>query len=103
MKKLSRNPDLVWRDEPAEREGIVKALEGGDESAAERGWVIIIDKGSMHQLNLLAGEIWLLLDGTLDEYEVAKNLASRYDAPIEEIIEDVREFIADCEKKGWLA
>jgi len=103
MKKLSRNPDLVWRDEPEEREVILDALMSGDESAADKGWVIIIDKGSMHQLNLLAGEIWLLLDGTLDEAGVANDLVERYDAPFEEIIEDVREFIAECDEKGWLA
>ena len=102
LNNIRRNPDLVWRDEPTEKAAIMKSLEEGDDSAAERGWVIIIDRGSMHQLNLLAGEIWLLMDGALDEEGVAKELAAQYDAPLAEILEDVRDFVGTCKANGWL-
>lgn len=96
-----RNPDLVWRDEPGEKEAILAALERG-EDAAGRGWVILVDRGRMHELNLLAGEIWCLADGSRDEEGIARELASRYDAPQEEILADVREFVASCVPLGWL-
>ncbi|TLN18776.1 PqqD family peptide modification chaperone, partial [bacterium] len=93
MGKFFRNPDLVWRDEPEERDAIITALDSGDEAAIDRGWVIIVEGGHMHELNLIAGEIWLLCDGELDEMGIAKKLALAYDAPAEEIVNDVRAFV----------
>ncbi|RMG88430.1 MAG: pyrroloquinoline quinone biosynthesis peptide chaperone PqqD [Candidatus Dadabacteria bacterium] len=101
MPILRRNPRLAWRDEPAARDRIVAALERG-EPAGDEGWVLLIDGGQMHQLNLLAGEIWLLADGTRDEAAIAAELARRYDAPAEEIRADVEAFVADCLARGWL-
>lgn len=102
MGPLLRNPEVVWRDEPRAREAILAALEKGEE-VGERGWVIVIDGGAMHELNLLAGEIWLLADGTRDAAAIAAALAERYDAPAEEIRADVEAFAADCLRRGWLA
>ena len=56
MKPLLRNPDIVWRVERRREEEIVKALERG-EDVAERGTVILIISGMMHQLNLVGGRI----------------------------------------------
>ncbi len=100
-RKLERNPELVWRDEPDARQSIVEGLEAG-EDVAGRGWVIIVDSGTIHQLNLLAGEIWMLCDGTLDETGIGEKLAETFDAPVGEIVEDVREFVNECLEKGWL-
>ncbi len=97
-----RNEELVWRDEPAEKEKIISALESGEEDAAEQGWVIIIEGGEMHQLNLIAGEMWLLFDGVRTDEEVANLLAKEYEAPLEEILEDVRAFMGGCVQRGWI-
>jgi len=98
---LVRDQELVWRDEPAAKEAILAAL-GRGEDAAERGWVILVDRGQMHELNLLGGEIWCLADGTRDREAVARDLAARYDAPYEEILIDVADFVAACTARGWL-
>lgn len=98
---ISRNPDIVWRDEPAQREAILEALERG-EDPSDRGWVILVDGGEMHELNLMAGEIWCLLDGTRDPQGVARDLAGRYEAPFQEILTDVEEFVSECLERGWL-
>ena len=99
--KLERNPDLVWRDEPERREEIVNALiEGAD--VGEEGWVILVDGGEMHQLNLLAGDIWMLCDGTLDEKEIALRLLAAYDADASDIECDVAEFAEDFLNRGFL-
>ena len=99
--RLLRNPEVVWRDEPAQKEEILAALARG-EDAAERGWVILVDGGQMVELNLLAGEIWRLLDGNRDAAAVARELAENFDAPLDEIRGDVDEFVSDCVQKGWL-
>lgn len=96
-----RNPDVVWREEPEERDDILTALEqGGDVS--ERGWVVLVEGGRMHELNLMAGEIWCLADGSRDVQAMAQELAARYDAPPEEIVTDVEAFIGECLTKGWM-
>lgn len=99
--KLDKNPDLVWRDEPESREAIVAALESG-EGDGDAGWVIVVDAGEIQQFNLLAGDIWMLCDGTRDEGEIAAELAIRYDADPALIAADVYEFTSDCLKRGWL-
>jgi GeoRSP system PqqD family protein len=99
--ELVHHPDIVWRDEPELREEILEALERG-EDVGEKGWVIVMDGGIMHQLNLLAGEIWLLCDGSHDEESISSVLAEQFDAPREEILADVREFTGTCLNKGWL-
>lgn len=99
--ELIRNEDLVWRDEPERREEIEEALERG-EDAFEAGWVILVDQGEMHQLNLLAGDIWMLCDGTRDEGAIVSTLHELYDAPMEVIGADVAGFVGDCLEKGWL-
>ncbi|MHB8766995.1 MAG: PqqD family peptide modification chaperone [Deferrisomatales bacterium] len=98
---LARNPEVAWRDEPREREAIVAALDRGEE-AADRGWVLLVDRGHTHELNLLAGDIWCLADGTRDARAIAAELAERYDAPLEEIAADVEAFVAGCITRGWL-
>lgn len=98
---LQRNPEVVWRDEPDQKREIVEALERGEE-VAERGWVLLVDGGQMVELNLLAGEIWYLLDGSRDVGAVAMALAERFDAPVAEIRADVEELVADFTQRGWL-
>lgn len=99
--KLDKNPDLVWRDEPESRDAIIEALEAG-EGDLDAGWVIVVDGGEIHQFNLLAGDIWMLCDGTRDEGDIAAELAIRYDADPALIAADVNEFTSDCVKRGWL-
>jgi len=98
---LRRNPEVVWRDEPDQKAEILAALERGEE-VADRGWVILVDGGEMVELNLLAGEIWCLLDGSRDLEAVVSRLADGFDAPREEIREDVEALAADFQRRGWL-
>lgn len=97
-----RNPAVVWRDEPDVRDAIFEAQERGEE-VGDRGWVILVVKGVMHELNLLGGEIWCLADGRRDVDAIVASLAQCYDAPADEIRADVEEFLDDCAAKGWLS
>jgi GeoRSP system PqqD family protein len=96
-----RHPDIVWRDEPQQKDEIMRKLEAG-EPVDDAGWVIVVDGGTIHQLNLLAGEIWLRCDGAMDERAIADELAQSYDAPVGEILEDVNAFVTECFELGWL-
>lgn len=102
MKKLiSRNPDIVWRDEPGQKQAILDALEKGEE-ASDQGWVILMDAGMMHELNLIAGEIWILADGTRDAKDIAEALTEKYSAPFEEVLNDVDNLVTEFTNNSWL-
>ncbi len=99
---LARNPRVVWRDEPRARDAILEAL-GRGEDVSERGWVILVDGGEMHELNLVAGRIWCLADGSRSAEDIAGALAEEFDAPSQEILADVEAFVASCLERGWMS
>lgn len=98
---LQRNPDVVWRIEKRREEETLKALERG-EDVAERGTVILIVSGTMHQLNLVGGRIWSLCDGSRDEAGVVEVLASEFEVEQAEVAADVADFVTDLIQRGWL-
>ncbi|BCR05340.1 hypothetical protein DESUT3_24090 [Desulfuromonas versatilis] len=102
MKALVRNPDIVWRVEKRREEEILKALERGEE-VEDRGAVILIISGMMHQLNLVGGRIWALCDGTRDLGQVVEALAEQFEVEREELSGDVAEFVDDLLERGWLS
>lgn len=101
MKPLVRNPDIVWRVEKRREAEIVLALERG-EDVAERGTVILIISGMMHQLNLVGGRIWSLCDGSRRRADIIHELACEFDVERAELAEDVETFIEDLRQRGWL-
>jgi len=98
---LVRNPDIVWRTEQRREQEVIEALERGEE-VAERGTVILMFSGMMHQLNLVGGKIWALCDGSRDESAIVDLIAAEFEASREELAGDVNEFIADLLQRGWL-
>jgi len=101
LKPLLRNPDIVWRVERRREEEIVKALELG-EDVADRGSVILIISGMMHQLNLVGGRIWSLCDGSRNRGDIVEALATEFDVERTELAADVESFIDDLQQRGWL-
>ncbi|WP_305041080.1 GeoRSP system PqqD family peptide chaperone [Geoalkalibacter sp.] len=102
MKRPLRNPQIVWRHEKRREEEILKAQERG-EAVEDRGTVILIISGMMHQLNLVGGHIWSLCDGSRDVDGLIEALAEDFEVEREELVEDVRDFLADLEQRGWLS
>ena len=101
MSVLQRNPDIVWRHEKRREEQVLKELdEGGD--VEERGTVILLISGMMHQLNLLGGLIWALCDGTKTEEQIVDHLLEEFDVERSELAGDVSEFVQDLLKREWL-
>ncbi len=101
MSKLRWNPDVVWREEADAREEVLQAMERGEDASSE-GTVLLIVSGMMHQLNLLGGEIWKLLDGTRDEGGVVDELLNIFEVDRETLEADVRAFIEDITARGWI-
>lgn len=96
-----RNPEIVWRIERRRRDEVLRALEAGEE-AGERGTVLLIDKGTMHQLNLVGGMIWERCDGTRNLVQITDELAAEFAVEREELEADVVEFVTDLTRRGWL-
>jgi len=98
---LIRNPDIVWRVEKRREEAIRQAAEAG-EDVSDRGTVILMISGMMHQLNLVGGEIWTLCDGSRTAEGLIDALAGEYQVAREELSGDVAAFIDDLLERGWL-
>jgi len=98
---LKRNPAIIWRHEARREQELLAAQEQG-EDIADGGTVILIHQGTMHQLNLLGGEIWQLCDGERSLEQIVDALVATYEVDRDELEQDVREFVADLSERGWL-
>ena len=102
MKRLHRNPDIVWRVEKRRQQAVIDRLEAGEEIDDE-GTVILLISGMMHQLNLLGGMIWNLCDGSRDIKRVVSELQEEFDVDEATLLNDVQEFVDDLLERGWLS
>ena len=102
MKRLHRNPDIVWRVEKRRQQAVIDRLEAGEEIDDE-GTVILLISGMMHQLNLLGGMIWNLCDGSRDINLVVSELQEEFDVDEATLLNDVQEFVDDLLERGWLS
>ncbi len=100
MHNIRRNPDIIWREEEEAREEALRAMERGGDASGD-GTVLLVVSGMMHQLNLLGGEIWKLLDG-IDEERLVDTLAMTFDVDRDTLSRDVRDFLIDLDRRGWL-
>lgn len=101
MGLLQRDQAVIWRKEAGAEREVLEAMRRG-EDAADRGVVTLVLSGMMHQLNLVGGRIWELADGTRDAAGIAAALAAEFGWPVEQVLPDVEEFVADMVAKGWL-
>ena len=101
MKNITRNPDVVWREEEEARQDIINAMERGEDASSE-GTVLLIVSGMMHQLNILGGEIWKLADGR-DEESMVDELMQVFEVDRETLSIDVHAFLEDLSFRGWIS
>lgn len=102
MKKLLRNPDIVWRIEKRRQQAVIERLEAGEEIEDE-GTVILLISGMMHQLNLLGGTIWSLCDGSRAIEQIVTELQKEFDVDKATLQQDVQEFVDDLIERDWLS
>jgi hypothetical protein len=66
------------------------------------GEIVIIspEDSSVHELNETAGAFWRQADGRRDLSEIARNLAMSYDAPLDTVLADIEDLVAElCSKR----
>ncbi len=101
MSLLKRNPDIVWRVEKQREAEVAKALEAGSDPG-DQGTVLLIINGTMHQLNMVGGTIWQLVDGSRSQDQLVDLLADDYAVDRSELEDDVCTFVDDLVQRGWL-
>jgi pyrroloquinoline quinone biosynthesis protein D len=100
MKKIYRNPEILWREEDESRAEAYAGLSKG-EDVANVGTSVLFSDGVMMSLNLLGTEVWKRCDGrTVDE--IIAELTTQFDVESEVLKEDTLPFLAELEKKGFI-
>ena len=102
MKNIKRNPDVVWREEEDARDEVIAAMQRGEDASSE-GTVLLVVSGMMHQLNILGGEVWMLIDGARGEDDIVRELHKVFDVDEGVLREDVRAFLDDLSFRGWIS
>lgn len=100
MKRIYRNPDVMWREEDEPLAQASAGLEHGDD-VAEIGTSVLFSDGVMLALNILGTEVWKLCDGRpLDS--IIDELLLQFDVTAEVLRADVLEFLNELELKGFI-
>jgi len=99
--KIARNEEIFFRREIEGDEELNEFLK--DEEASDKGYLTIIESGTMHQLNYLGGRIFELSDGTRDLNGIVEELKEDFDIDEESLKSDVQGFIEDLIERGWLS
>jgi pyrroloquinoline quinone biosynthesis protein D len=99
--KIARNEEIFFRKEVEGEEELSRFLQEGE--ASDKGYLTLIDAGTMHQLNYLGGRIWELCDGTRNLNGIVEALLGDFDIKEEELKSDVEDFIEDLIERGWLS
>ena len=92
MSRVFRNPDVLWRRESEEGEGVAQ-----EEAVA----AIIFSGGSMLSLNEFGIELWELCDGlTVDE--MVASLMPEFDVAEDVLRADIQDFLDSLLQKGFI-
>ncbi len=101
MKRIQRNPDVLWREEEDAREQVYEGLANGKD-VEDVGTSVLFSDGMMLSLNLLGTEIWKMCDGmSLDE--IVAELAMHFEVESDVLREDVENFLAELAEKGFIS
>lgn len=101
MKRIVRNPDVLWREEDdAAIEAAALIEQGGD--ATNIGTAILFADGTMVSLNLLGTEIWKRCDGRTQE-EIIAELLEEFDVEIDILASDVADFLNELAEKRYIS
>lgn len=101
MKRIVRNPDILWREEDEAIEEATSLLESGGE-AAEIGTAILFFDGTLVSLNLLGTEIWKRCEG-LTENEIVAVLLNEFEVEEEILRSDVAAFLNELAVKRYIS
>lgn len=100
MRKIHRNPNVMWREEVDALAEVREALDRGDD-VEDEGTSVLFSGGTMLSLNYLGTEIWKLCDGRSVEGVVAE-LLPRFDVEEEVLRADVAAFLDELAARGFV-
>lgn len=100
MKRIQRNPDILWREEDDAVEEANALLQSGGE-ADEIGTAILFSDGTMVTLNILGTEIWKRCEG-MTEDEIVAELLHEFDVEESVLRSDVAAFLNELEEKRYI-
>jgi len=101
MKRIVRNPDILWREEDDAMAEAARLLEEGGDAAAI-GTAILFADGTMTPLNLLGTRIWKYCEGRTAE-EVVIALLDEFEVEPDILRNDVAAFLAELADKGYIS
>lgn len=101
MKRIVRNPDVLWREEDEAAEEAARLLDQGAD-AAEVGTAILFTDGTMVTLNLLGTEIWKRCEG-LTEEEIVVALLEEFEVEADVLRHDVAAFLRELAEKRYIS
>ena len=96
-----RNPEIVWRLEKGIQEMAWDKARKGEEYE-DMGVLTLLQKESIHQLNLVGAEIWTRINGVNSAEKIAAEVATLFDWEAGEAKEAVLEFLKGIEERGWV-
>lgn len=100
MMRISRNPDILWREEDDAVSEAALLLDNGG-NADEIGTAILFSDGTMVTLNILGTEIWKRCDGiTVDE--LVSELLLEFEVEESVLRADVTAFLSELEEKRYI-
>jgi GeoRSP system PqqD family protein len=100
MRRIQRNPDVLWREEDEQRDQARSALEQGD-AAEDIATSLLFNNGIMLSLNILGTEIWKLCDGRTSA-EIVTELLTCFEVDEDELRADVTGFLNELAEKGFI-
>ena len=100
MTGISRNPDVMWREEADALAEVKSGLDRGDD-VGEIGTAVLFTGGKMLSVNFLGAEIWKLCDGrSIDG--IVSELMEQFEVGEEELRSDVQVFLEELSQKGFI-
>lgn len=100
MRKIQRNPDVMWREEDEASADAQEALARG-EDVGDTGTSVLFCGGTMLSLNLLGTEVWKLCNGR-NVAGIVAELLPQFEVEEDMLSEDVEAFLAELAEKGFI-
>ncbi len=101
MKRIARNPEILWREEDDAAAEAAALLEQG-EDAGDIGTSILFADGTMVTLNLLGTEIWKRCEGLTVE-ELVTQLLEEFEVEADILRHDVSAFLQELSEKRYIS
>ena len=98
--KVSRNPEVLWREEDESKAEAYAGLAKG-EKVDDVGTSVLFADGIMMSLNVLGTEIWKRCDGRSVD-DIVSDLTGQFDVEPAVLRADALEFLSELEKKGFI-